>query len=322
MGIGEPYLKLVPSVIQMGKRIRTIGSDRIHRHPEETFHDFLFGWMRLHFGKEWWLAQEALPSAKQHAVVGWWTSLLDWRLKNQTESNELPDGRWVTLTSGTAQTILQLAYDLFCVKHLGKLTDTLMNRLRDLREFQGARYEICVAAIFARAGFQIDWCGEVPGEKICEFIATHFSGVEVAVEAKSRRRPGIIHQKGIEASEYRADLKNIYASARKKKPIYPFVIFLDANMPPTPDVPWEESPKLQDIKDFFDDFPEPTAERPDAHNLVVISNFCFHFKKEDLSDMDPTLYIKSLHPKYPYPEAVWESIYHATQQYSQIPEQV
>jgi hypothetical protein len=144
----------------------------------------------------------------------------------------------------------------------------------------------------------------------------------VAVEAKSRHRPGVLNEKGVQQNEFRADLKKLYARARKKKPSLPFAIFLDANLPPAPEIPWEDSPWLREIKDMFDEFPEPTPEQPDPHNLVVITNYGFYYAGDRPSKMQPALYIVSQHSKYPTDLAVWEAIYGANERYTAIPDEV
>lgn len=63
-------------------------------------------------------------------------------------------------------------------------------------EFQGARYEIAIAAAFVKCDFQIEWI-EDKSAKHPEFIARNpRKREEVAVETKSRRRPGVLHDPG------------------------------------------------------------------------------------------------------------------------------
>jgi hypothetical protein len=60
-----------------------------------------------------------------------------------------------------------------------------VQRLRSYEAFQGARYEIAVAATFVRCGFDIEWVEE-KAKKHCEFNATHKgTGENIAVETKS-----------------------------------------------------------------------------------------------------------------------------------------
>jgi hypothetical protein len=75
-----------------------------------------------------------------------------------------------------------------------------MKRLRDRDQFQGARYEIAIAAIFARLDCEIRFIDEdetLRGKKRVELVATHRpSGQSIAVEAKSRHRAGVINVEG------------------------------------------------------------------------------------------------------------------------------
>lgn len=316
----EPHLKLVPSVEH---RVRAVRGQIYFRPKAETFHEFLRFILRLTFGDEWWHDQQSLPEAKKHVVAKWSDSVTQWLNVVKTDENKVSDGLWVARASGYAQSLLQLAFDLFCLHQVDSLPEAMVNRLRDKNQFQGVRYEIAVSAIFARAGFTVEFCEEVEGEKICEFIARHPSGLAVAVEAKSRHRPGVLDFKGKPTDEFRADLKKIYAKARKKKPSMPFVIFLDANLPPTPETPWEESPWLQDLKDMFDEFPEPTPEQPDPHNMVIVTNYSFYFEGNGPSKMHPSLYFVSLYPKYPLSHsAALTAVQQSVERYTAIPDEL
>jgi hypothetical protein len=129
--------------------------------------------------------------------------------------------------------------------------------------------------------------------------------------------------KGRQSGEFRADLKKISGKARKKKPSLPFIIFLDANLPPAPEVPWEKSPWLQDIKEMFEAFPVPSAEQPDPHNLVVITNYGFYYEGDSPSRMQPPLYICSQHPKYPFShKGAWGAIQQSIERYTMIPDEL
>src|SRR5205807_69563 len=100
--------------------------------------------------------------------------------------------------------------------------------------FQGARHEIAVAAIFARADFEITLLDEaIKKEKHCEFIAKHKrTGTEVYVEAKSRRRKGVLNEPGVfDDSNIRGDVFGLYQSALTQGPgNKPFFVFIDANL--------------------------------------------------------------------------------------------
>jgi len=319
----EPHLRLVPSVKHRGYRVRAVCRQVFFRPPNETFHEFLHVVVKLTFGKEWWTSQLSLPEAKKHVVVKWSEAVLEWLKANKTEDNQVNDGLWSFPLSGHAQALLQLGFDLFSLQQVDRLPEDLIGRLRDHKEFQGARYEVGVAAMFARAGFTAQFCQPAEGEKICEFVARHPSGLVVAVEAKSRRRPGVLNEKGEQPEEFRADFKKLYANARKKKPSLPFVIFIDANLPPAPEILWEDSPWLPQIKAVFDSFPLPTPEQPDPHNWVVITNQGYYYCGDGPSKMQPALYLISEHPKYPTTHpAAWQALYQSVERYSAIPQEV
>jgi hypothetical protein len=85
--------------------------------------------------------------------------------------------------------ITSLAHDLYLLQKVDRLPDGLVNRLRNHDGFQGARYEIAIAAAFVKCDFEIEWIGDLR-VKHPEFIARNKqTGEEVAVETKSRRRP-------------------------------------------------------------------------------------------------------------------------------------
>ena len=77
--------------------------------------------------------------------------------------------------TGNVQSLLCLAYDVYSVMHCGELPASSVERLKDRDNFQGARYEIAIAAIFVRVGFNIEWI-EDKQNKHCEFIATNKEG--------------------------------------------------------------------------------------------------------------------------------------------------
>jgi hypothetical protein len=110
-----------------------------------------------------------------------------------------------------------------------------MHRLRNYDGFQGARYEIAIAAAFVKCGFEIEWI-EDKAVKHPEFIARNpLTREEVAVETKSRHRSGVLHQPGTmpPPEELRADVDRLYREAlQQDQSNRPFAIFLDVNLPP------------------------------------------------------------------------------------------
>lgn len=175
---------------------------------------------------------------------------------------------------------MAIADDLCQLRIAGVLRPKMVDRLRHHQEFQGARYECAVAAMFLRGGFEIKWLTG-PGKK-CEFVATHaFTGESVAVEAKSRRRSGTLNQSGlpVDPGTLRMDVKHLYDQARAQcQDDMTSVIFIDVNLPwklgtGSSGVVWEKS-----VRELMEDYPEPTAESPAIEAGLVFTNFGWHFK--------------------------------------------
>ena len=94
------------------------------------------------------------------------------------------------IRDGILSALLALAYDLYVLRNYSKLQDEVVARLRHPDQFQGARYELFVAATFIRGGCDIGYEDESDGsKKHTEFVAKHQkSGFEMSVEAKARQR--------------------------------------------------------------------------------------------------------------------------------------
>jgi hypothetical protein len=131
--------------------------------------------------------------------------------------------------------LIALARDVYYLQLVHELPTPLRDRLIDYDAFQGARYEIAVAASLVRAGFEIEWLRNRQSKKHCEFNAIHKVTKEViAVEAKSRRRPGVYHQKGDlpDLGVMKADIFSLYNEATLQNPgDKPFGVFIDINLP-------------------------------------------------------------------------------------------
>lgn len=156
-----------------------------------------------------------------------------------------------------------------------------MRRLRDFHAFQGALYEIAVAALFARQGFAIEFLddGEHKSTKHCEFIATHSkTGDRIGVEAKSRHRAGVLHQEGtFDASSARADIGRLLDEAIEQAPDHtPFAIFVDLNLSPTSDG-WEDELRESVLARCSPDGQE------NVFNAIVVTNWADHHLADDVA---------------------------------------
>ena len=130
---------------------------------------------------------------------------------------------------------LALSYDLYVVDQRELLRADLVNRLKDINQFQGARYEVYVAASFVRAGFEVEPENEKDGKTShCEFVARHRSGAAYSVEAKSRHREGILGRGGTATSfdAIVADASTLLVQALRKVARHERIVFIDVNVPP------------------------------------------------------------------------------------------
>jgi hypothetical protein len=273
------------SMIYNGQRFRFIWN-RLYFFPQEkTFHDFLHYVLVQTFGQKWFDKEGELPEAERHVVVRWRKALGDLVKDGQ----QTADGGWIE--TGPVKAYMSLAYDLYWLQLIHKLPKSLERRLRDKEAFQGARYEVLIAAVFARAGFEIELLDEtVKAEKHCEFVAIHKSTrAKVYVEAKSRRRPGVLHQPGcFTEADIRGDLFGLYGDAMKQAPKgEAYLIFIDANLP----VKWPEGVPAYGTFPFerlpwVDEFGKrlhakwESSNDPNPETAVVVTNFAPHFGNE------------------------------------------
>ena len=245
--IKEPHINLVNSSEFQNHKIRAVYNTIYPRPPSETFHEFIILLLNTSFGGEWHDYQNKQPNKDQHVLNIWNREFKDFIIANGSPENKTSDGTWELRPNGYVQALLSLAYDFYIVKCLNHVSDTLLKRLRNYDQFQGARYELGVMAIVARAGFSIDPLdNKEKGKKHCEFIAINkYSNLKIAFEAKSRHRKGAIHEDGSfnMESDYKADVENLIYKACNQKPAdLPFIIFVDLNLPLSGKNQW-----LQDI---------------------------------------------------------------------------
>jgi len=133
------------------------------------------------------------------------------------------------------------------------LPRALKTRLKHRDQFQGARYELAVAGCLARLGFAIEW-HDAKTAKHCEFTARHPGGDVVAVEAKSRHRPGLPHGAAAPApAPQGANIEGLYREALSQNPNdRPSAIFLDVNLPPEPALHGLQKSWVQEVRAMLD----------------------------------------------------------------------
>ncbi|UKS27289.1 SEC-C domain-containing protein [Paenibacillus sp. HWE-109] len=332
----EPNLGIVPSLEFQGQRVRTIWSTLYFRPLRETFHEFLILMAyRNTYGKEFHENQVSIPSDKRHVTFKWWEAYCEWGFKNINNIVEIENGKvYYGTSTGEIQSLLQHAYDLFCLQIVNRLPEFFISKLRDVHEFQGVKYEVAVAAIMARAGFEIEFLDDnYKSEVHCEFIATHKeSGQKIGVEAKSKRRKGVLHEEGEfnADADNRGNIQHLFRKARTQKPKdIPFLIFIDMNLPSTnvnnnsfdgepPDKTWEH-----DIDQIYANYKNQSTS-PDPFNAVYFTNFAFYYQGNNSLSFPWITYIKkSESPEHEIREnSLLECIQSSIMRYSDIPQEI
>lgn len=302
-----------------------IANKMFHTRPEhETFHDFIIDYFKKEvLGREWW--EEQSKADQKHFLYQCFTKFEEWSKKNAVNANKVDDYTWVATTDGWTKTLISLAFDICSLEHTKQLPDHLKNRLKNYGEYQGAHYEIAIAAIFSRLGCKIDFLDDNKlTTKHCEFIATHNeTGVSIAVECKSRQRPGVKHATGTtnESKLLHGDVQKLLNRALKQNPKNnPFIIFIDINSPLTPDIKMEEKPWFNDIKKIMDTYPDSTKEKPEDFTALIFTNFSPHYNDENESTPNEYLAVIPLYSIHPMPSnAFGNMLLDAVKNYGFVP---
>lgn len=324
-GVGAQHGTLVPSVLHMGYRFRAIASTLYWRSPKQTFHEFLLEVVKETVGKPWYMGQVGLPEEKRHHILRWFKSHSE-RSRTVIGNDLYRDGEaWGAAPLGDDLALLALGYDLIHLRHQRALPRRLIDRLTSKRGFQGALYEIAIAATFVRAGFKVEFLNSNP-KKHPEFVATDPGTlVEIEVEAKSRHRPGILHQPGEvdEARALRGDVEHLVNDGlTQASGSRPFMLFVHVNTPPAVGTPMHEQAWFQDVWAAMQAVGEPSAGRPDDFNGLIFTNFPFHWQGAKVATLDPPLFVISQFPKFKLPDALVARVVKSIEDYGVIPREV
>lgn len=221
----------VVSTAAGGQRVVRVG-DHLWYSPENTtFPEFLFYYLYMQLGNEWHTEQTAKSPDDRHVIRSWFEGYFSHLAEMaKTKSVDASGVLWLK-PNGLMKSLIDLAYDLYILRDHLLLRDRLVRRLKDARQFQGARYEAFVTAAMIRAGFAIDFEDEESGNRKCpEFIATDkVTGSKFAVEAKSHHRQGVLG--AVEGNNYNLRVVPLINAALAKKSDLPMIVFIDLNLP-------------------------------------------------------------------------------------------
>lgn len=271
---GHGKIKQVITADYNDWRFVAVGNELHYSPIEKTkyFTDFLGNYLRSILGPEWGNSELSKPLESRHQILKWYDSLC----KHQRTLIKLEDGTYQGEGNGASLSWLRLAYDLYLIKHNAALQTKILDRLRNKEQFQGARFELCVTASMIAAGFDINYEDESDRtRKHAEFIATHPSGLQIAVEAKSRHRAGVLNFNPSQEATYKEHIKvsvqGLLRKALAKEPDMPFFVFIDPNLPPSANDP-TENPWFKEMSDTIEKLKSKYEEGDFPANAVFFCN--------------------------------------------------
>ena len=185
-GLGRPIVAFKANDHQMV----AVGM-KLHYSPTwKTFPDFLADYIKRILDPMWGNDELAKPFAERHPIVQWYDALC----RYQQMTIKRPGVPNVATVTGIVACYLGLAYSLYLLNHNVALQERLVRRVKNPGTFQGAYYELIVANILIRAGFELTLEDEADGvTKHCEFSAiSKRTGRKYWVEAKMRVVPGLL----------------------------------------------------------------------------------------------------------------------------------
>jgi hypothetical protein len=200
-----------------GYRLVFVRNRMYYSQKWKTFHDFLFEYIRMVFGKEWGKAEFAKPFEERHPVVQWYEIAHKYMKEHQAGDGAINTAPM----TGAVSAYLNLSYNLYLLAHNVEVQERLIKRLKEISQFRGAQYETYVAAEFIKAGFKLEIENEEDNRTThCEFTAiSETTGKKYSIEAKARQP----HKENVSVG-------NQLYNALKKKAKHERLIFININI--------------------------------------------------------------------------------------------
>jgi hypothetical protein len=307
-----------------GERVRAVGSRLHFRPPNETKHEFYVAVLVQTLGMAWAEKQRPLEPDKRHVVAQWLDALGKLRRGGDAiDKREESEGVFTADATGELWPLICLAYDVYTLLHHSFISDTssIIKRLRHPDQFQGARYELAVAAVFARAGYTIEWITETD-RKLPEFIARNgATGTEIAVEAKSRHRPGILGRAGEAPAvdEVKVDVRNLMDAALEKEVDgRPFVVCIDLNLPETGERSLENW--MRELHEAaLEHLGQASEDEPDPFSAAFFTNYSWHWAGDKAAAQASSFVVVPTYTAAPLPDDEREVLTEALFQYGDVP---
>jgi hypothetical protein len=288
-------------------KLRAVRNKIYARPHHETLQDFQINHLLWLLGKDWFYLETAKPLEQRHIVLRW-----------RHELNLGPASRVSAIVRrvlqapeiGEAEALQVLADDVYQLAQALDIPSKVIERLRNLTEFQTVRYEILAASLFARRGFQIEFIDDTAGRNPV-FIVSR--GTErIAFAAKSRHRAGVLFERGAFADDAPAEIKRLYESALGQNPGgLPFVVFIDVNLPLTPQVPIIEKNGVREAMQAFD-------HKIHSDAALILTNFGWYFSRSPQSPPGEFIIARHEKARYDIAEETWTLLQRALSEYGLV----
>jgi len=302
------HINYVKPIMFKGKKVFALGN-KVYANcpPSTTFHTFLIQILKETIGYDWFREQAKLSFGERHFISICLEKLGEWIGKNEKTAERVNNEVWGAKPDGYSKSLLSLAFDVCSLIHKQNLPHLLLERLKNRDQYQGARYEIAIAAIFARLDCDIQFTDENSKSKHCEFIATHrATRSSLAVEVKSKHRSGVLHQIGFLSSLEKLlsgrMIRRLFNDALEQNPKdVPFAVFIDVNSPITPGIQMDNKPWVNDVKKLVNKKLGSVAPQEYPLNAAFFTNFSYHYQTEKEAEHGEATGIVIPHPKFPPP---------------------
>lgn len=317
-------MNFVRPLVFKGKKVWAI-RNRIYynRPPQETFHEFIVFILQQNLGKKWWDAQKA--ASDKHFIMQCFEAFGALKPAAAIPENQHGEHLWSAEMDGPIKYLLALAFDIASLQNTQPIPEGMMKRLRHKDQFQGARYELGIAGIFARLGLEVTFLDDLtpPGAKHCEFIAKNpKTGLEVAIEVKSRHRPGVLHTAGDynQAKAMRGDVERLFHDALEQSPDdKPFLVFIDVNAPFAENEEALKQGWYKDIQAMLQKEIASAPATPTVATAVYITNYAYHYQHDKAGGHEVSEHISSRSQHPINDQSFYEDLARALRHYGSVP---
>jgi hypothetical protein len=111
-----------------------------------------------------------------------------------------------------------------------------------------------------------------------------------------------------------------YRNALNHNPdVIPFLVFIDVNTPPTPDVEIFEKPWAKEILENRKKILVNKPDNPDPCTAIVYTNYSYHYQTEEEAKANEAITVLPNYPRYKVNESFLKKLQLTIQNYSYVP---